>query len=237
MMRALIIDDELHAREEMVALLEEAGSVDVVGTSGNAIDALKAINRLKPDILFLDIQMPVIDGFELLNMIAPEIMPHVVFVTAYDHYSLKAFEEKTLDYLVKPVEKKRLEKTIKKLYQYSKASSKPAIEVTELTRIPCLLSNRVKLIPIEDVDYISTTAAGVHVTNQEGEFFTELTLKLLEERTPLIRCHKQFLINIAKIGEIVLMEGGRATIETQNKHEVPISRRYLKEVKKKLMIR
>lgn len=236
MMRALIVDDELHAREELKALLKEIGTIEVVASCSNAVEALKDINRLKPEILFLDIQMPMIDGFELLNMISPEIMPHVVFVTAYDQYSLKAFEEKTLDYLLKPVEKARLAKTIDKLGQIIGENREPLYQTTEVRRIPCLLSNRIKLIPLEEILYVSTGPAGVHVTTHEGEFYTEVTLKVLEERSPLIRCHKQFLINLDAVAEIELLEGGLGRVVTREKHTIPISRRYLKIIKKKLMI-
>lgn len=236
MIRALIVDDELHAREEMAALLAETRAIDVVGSSGNGIDALKMINRLKPEVLFLDIQMPVINGFELLNMVHAEIMPHVVFVTAYDQYSLKAFEEKTLDYLLKPVDGDRLSKTIAKLQQTITERRPPVYEAEEILRIPCLLGNRIKLIGISEVEYIATNPAGVHVITADQEYFTEVTLKALEERSPLLRCHKQFLVNIDSISEIILHEGGLAKIQTRSGKMIPVSRRYLKVIKKKLLL-
>ena len=100
MIRALVVDDELHAREELAALLRDVGGCEIVAACANAVEAIKLINRQRPDVLFLDVQMPVLGGFELLGMIDQEIMPHVVFVTAFDEYALKAFEEKTLDYLL-----------------------------------------------------------------------------------------------------------------------------------------
>lgn len=236
MIKALIIDDEIHARMEMQALLEEIDSIKVVGTCGNAVEALKAINTKRPDVLFLDIQMPVINGFEMLNMVTRENMPHVVFVTAYDQYSLKAFEEKTLDYLLKPVEKERLQKTIAKIEQIMGEKRLPNYETEDISRIPCLLANRIKLINLEDVQFVSTGPAGVHVATQNGEFFTEITLKVLEERTPLMRCHKQYLINVDCVSEILLMEGGLGKVITQSGGTIPVSRRYLKIMKKKLLL-
>jgi len=236
MIRALIVDDEVYAQEEMTALLQETGAIEVVGSCGNGIDALKLINKLRPQVLFLDIQMPVISGFELLNMINQEIMPHVVFVTAYDQYSLKAFEEKTLDYLLKPVDGERLAKTIYKLEQTIVANHQPTFETEEITRIPCVLGNRIKLIGLEEVVYITSTVTGVQVTTMEGEHFTEVTLKVLEERTNLLRCHKQYLINIDFISEIVLLEGNMARIITRLGKSIPVSRRSLKAIKKKLLI-
>jgi two-component system LytT family response regulator len=236
MIRALIIDDELHAREEMEALLAETGAIDIVASCSNGIDGLKMINRLRPEVLFLDIQMPVINGFELLNMVNKEIMPHVVFVTAYDQYSLKAFEEKTLDYLLKPVDNERLAITISKLTQTIVENRPPVYETEEISRIPCLLGNRIKLISLTDVEYIYTGPAGVHAATSDEEYFTEVTLKVLEERTPLLRCHKQYLINIESINEILLLDGGLAKIRTRSGKMIPVSRRYLKVIKKKLLI-
>ena len=234
--RALIIDDELHAREEMAALLQESGVIEVVGNCSNGFDALKMINRLKPEVLFLDIQMPVINGFELLNMINRELMPHVVFVTAYDQYSLKAFEEKTLDYLLKPVDSERLAKTLVKLQETLSTNERPDYIPEEITRIPCLIGNRIKLVRTEEMEFLQASPAGVHVSTQNGEYYTEVTLKVLEERSALLRCHKQYLINLDAIDEIVLLDGGMARIKTYSGKTVPISRRYLKIIKKKLLI-
>ncbi len=236
MIQALIVDDELHAREEMEALLLETGVIEIVGSCGNGIEALKMINRLKPEVLFLDIQMPVINGFELLNMVNADIMPHVVFVTAYDQYSLKAFEEKTLDYLLKPVDSDRLAKTIAKLEQTITENRPPVYETEEIARIPCLIGNRIKLLCMGEVEYIATTPAGVHVITADQEYFTEVTLKVLEERSRLLRCHKQFLVNLDSISEIILHEGGLAKIQTKSGKVIPVSRRYLKVIKRKLLI-
>jgi two-component system, LytTR family, response regulator len=237
MIRALIVDDELHAREEMEALLAETGVITLVGSCSNGIDALKMINKFRPEVLFLDIQMPVINGFELLNMINAAIMPHVVFVTAFDQYSLKAFEEKTLDYLLKPVDSDRLSKTIAKLQQTIVEKRPPVYETEEILRIPCLLGNRIKLIGMHEVEYIATTPTGVNVITDDHEYFTEVTLKVLEERSLLLRCHKQFLVNVDSISEIILHEGGLAKIQTRSGRVIPVSRRYLKELKRKLLLR
>ena len=103
MIRALIVDDEQMAREELQALLEATGAFELLASCANGFDAVKAINEHRPEVVFLDIEMPVINGFQLLSMVDEERMPQVVFVTAYDEFALKAFEEKTLDYLLKPV--------------------------------------------------------------------------------------------------------------------------------------
>ncbi len=152
MMRALIVDDEVHAREELQTLLEETGEVHIVDSCPNAFEAHKAVKSKRPDVLFLDIQMPILSGFELLSMIDEEVMPVVIFVTAYDEYAVKAFEESALDYLLKPIEKLRLAKTVHKLKRMLGEGTRPAYEGPEIKRIPCVSSNRIKLIDVSDVD-------------------------------------------------------------------------------------
>jgi two-component system, LytTR family, response regulator len=234
MMRALIVDDEVHAREELQTLLEETGEFHIVGTCANAFEALKAIKRERPEVLFLDIQMPILSGFELLSMIDEEVMPIVVFVTAYDEYAVKAFEENALDYLLKPIEKQRLAKTVHKLKRMLGEGTRPAYEGPEIKRIPCVSSNRIKLIDISDVEYVRSDIAGVYVVCSVGEFYTELTLKVLEARTNLIRCHKQYLANIDRVDEIILYENLLADMQMKSGRNIPVSRRYLKKIKAQL---
>jgi two-component system LytT family response regulator len=232
--RALIVDDEMHAREELRLLLEETGEVEVVGSCANALEAVKAINRQRPQVLFLDIQMPVIGGFELLSMIDEEVMPHVVFVTAYDEYALKAFEEKTLDYLLKPVTPERLKKSVEKLRSALSSGAPAAYETVRLNRIPCVSANRIKLVEPQAVEYVRSELSGVHVVTPQGSFYTELTLKVLEDRTDLLRCHRQYLVNLDQVDEILLIESGLAEIRTKSGQTLPVSRRYLKILKERL---
>src|SRR5271169_4058670 len=151
MMRALIVDDELPAREELQALLQESGEFVVVGSCGNPVEALREIRKLTPEVLFLDVQMPGVSGFELLSMIDEEIMPSVVFVTAYDEFAVKAFEEEACDYLVKPVEKQRLAKTVRKLKETETTGNHPVHTTPAIQNIPCVMTNRIKLIGISEV--------------------------------------------------------------------------------------
>ena len=235
-MRALIVDDEIHAREELEVLLQETGEFSVVVKCANALEALQAIRKEKPQVLFLDIQMPVVSGFELLSMIDEELMPIVVFVTAYDEYALKAFEESALDYLLKPVEKERLTRTVKKLKRMLHEGSRGVYTGPVITRIPCVLANRIKLINVADVDHIRSDIAGVYVMCRNGEFYTELTLKVLENRSLFVRCHNQFLVNLDQVDEIILGENLLAQITTKAGHSVPVSRRHLKKLKERLGI-
>lgn len=121
-MRAIVIDDERLARKELITLLNQLESVEVVGEAVNVDDAKEKIDQLNPDVIFLDIQMPEKTGFELLEEL--DQVPHVIFTTAYDEYALKAFQVNALDYLLKPIEPKRLEEAISKLSTKIEGSSK-----------------------------------------------------------------------------------------------------------------
>lgn len=231
MMRALIVDDEMYAREELEALLQETGGFSAIRKCANALEAFQALKNDKLDVLFLDIQMPVVNGFELLSMIDEEFMPHVVFITAYDEYAVKAFEENALDYLLKPVEKERLAKTIQKLKKAVGNGRRPVYEGPEITKIPCTISNRIKLVSASEVEFVRSDICGVYVVSSNGEYFTELTLKVLEARTQLVRCHKQYLVNMDHVDEIILNDNSLALITTKSGKNIPVSRRHLKRLK------
>ena len=178
---------------------------------------IKAINRDRPDVLFLDIQMPVIDGFELLGMIDREIMPHVVFVTAYDEFALKAFEEKTLDYLLKPVEKAPAGKNLRQTAGPAAPGRIPGL--CDPADYPHSLRQR------QPGQADQPRGGGARPRRPErgacrpgrGECFTDLTLKVIEERTPLVRCHRQYLVNVDCIDEIRLLENGLGEIKSQGR--------------------
>ncbi len=235
MLTALVIDDELFAREELTELLEESGEIEVIGQANNAIEGLKKINQLKPEVVFLDIQMPQITGIEMLSMLDPETMPKVVFVTAYDQYALQAFEDNAFDYLLKPIDVARLTKTLQRLQRSNRQEKDYSILAPNcLDQVPCIGLNRIVIIPTTDVEFAFSDVSGVHVQTKDQRATSQLTLKILEEKTPLLRCHRQYLINVKAIKEIKLIENGLAEIITRSEHKVPVSRRYLKELKETL---
>ncbi|KOO13703.1 response regulator [Vibrio xuii] len=237
MLSALVIDDELLAREELTELLEETGHIEVIDQASNAIEGLKKINQLKPDVVFLDIQMPQITGIELLGMLDPDTMPKVVFVTAYDEFAIQAFEDNAFDYLLKPVDTCRLDKTIQRLIKSQLTVNKQqvaAITPPSLDQIPCIGLNRIVIIPTKDVEFSYSDISGVHIQTHDQKADSQLTLKVLEEKTNLVRCHRQFLVNIQAIKEIKLLENGLAEIITVSGHPLPVSRRYLKTLKEML---
>jgi two-component system LytT family response regulator len=238
MMNILIVDDETLARQELRCLLDEAEDIHIVGECANAVEAVAAINRLQPDVVFLDIQMPRVTGLELLSMLAPERMPHIVFLTAHDEYALQAFEENAFDYLLKPIDAARLEKTLHRLRRDRSPQNLSALQdANQLKQIPCSGLNRVYLMKFEEIEYVSSKQSGVYVVGANGqERFTELTLRTLEEKTPLIRCHRQYLINPDRIKEIHFTDNGLAEITTAAGLSVPVSRRFLSSLKDRLGI-
>ena len=235
-LNALIIDDEFNAREEMEFLLNQVGSVNVLKKCSNALDGVRSINSLHPDVVFLDVQLPSINGFDMLSMVEESILPRVVFVTAYDKYAIEAFENDAVDYLLKPVESDRLKKTVEKLLNAIQQNKVQKLNLPPLSKIPSVGTNKVKLIDIECIEFVHSDETGVFVVCSDKKYFTEITLKVLENRTNLFRCHKQYLINPDKIDEIIFDENSAGKIKTISQHIIPISRHYLKELKEKLGI-
>ncbi|GAD80739.1 two-component system response regulator BtsR [Vibrio ezurae] len=238
MLTALVIDDELFAREDLIDFIEQTQQIEVIAQAGNAIQGLQKINTLKPDVVFLDIHMPQVSGIELLSMLDPENMPAVVFVTAYDQYALQAFEDNAFDYLLKPIDPARLNKTICRLNKRFKKQLPPvdlsSITPATLDQVPCSGHNRIMLIPIDDIEVAYSDFSGVNIQTAQHTTSSQLTLKVLEEKTPLIRCHRQYLVSTKAIREIKLLEQGLAEIVTMSGYHAPVSRRYLKVLKEKL---
>jgi len=238
MIKVLIVDDEPLAREELRRMLEDAPDIRILGECANAIEAIGTINRQTPDVVFLDIQMPRVSGLEMLSMLDPERMPRIVFLTAHDEYALQAFEEHAFDYLLKPADPARLEKTLQRLRRERAPQDVRVLKgAAELRQIPCSGHNRVTLMKLEEVEYIVSRPAGVYVVGEDGqERFTELTLHTLQEKSALFRCHRQHLVNPERIKEIRFVEGGLAEIQTSGGHTVPVSRRFLGPLKERLGI-
>ncbi|MBV8046709.1 MAG: two-component system response regulator BtsR [Paludibacterium sp.] len=238
-MNVLIVDDEPLAREELRARLSTEADMTIIGECGNAIEAIAAIHRQKPDVVFLDIQMPRISGLEMLGMLDPEHTPHIVFLTAYEDYALKAFEENAFDYLLKPAEPARLAKTLERLRR-TLGARQPLSQLAPgqaLSYVPCQGAGRILLLKLPDIEYVSSRVSGVYVVDHAGsEHFTELTLRTLEEKSPLVRCHRQYLVNLDAVAEIRLGEGGAADIVARNGHVIPVSRRFLKPLKQRVGI-
>ncbi|MBW3533349.1 two-component system response regulator BtsR [Shewanella sp. NKUCC06_TVS] len=230
MITCLIVDDELFAREELADLLGQEHDIQIVGQCANAIEALQSITKEKPQLIFLDIQMPRISGMELIAMLDPDDMPKIVFVTAYDEFAVKAFDNHAFDYLLKPIDADRLSKTLTRVRKNLTPQAMDSITPKSLEHIPCYSGNKLKVIAIQDVEYVFSDLSGIHVASTKGKVHTQLTLKVFEEKTPLVRCHRQYLISPKAIAEIELLDPG-AEVTTHLGDKVPVSRRYLKSLK------
>ncbi|ELY2797925.1 two-component system response regulator BtsR [Cronobacter dublinensis] len=240
MISVLIVDDEPLARENLRLLLKEETDIEVVGECANAVEAIGAVHRLRPDVVFLDIQMPRISGLEMVGMLDPDSRPWIVFLTAFDEYAVQAFEEHAFDYLLKPIETARLQKTLARMRNERREQDMSPLTARQepLKFIPCTGHSRIYLLQMDDVAFVASRMSGVYVTSGQGqEGFTELTLRTLESRTPLMRCHRQYLVNMAHLKEIRLEENGQAELLLRHGQTVPVSRRYLKTLKEALGLR
>jgi len=238
MIKVLIVDDEPRARAELVALLKDAPDIQIQGECANAVEAIGAINRAFPDVVFLDIQMPLISGLDMLAMLDPAHMPRIVFLTAYDDYAVRAFEEHAFDYLLKPTDPVRLEKTLDRLRQDHRPQDLNPLAVNgQLRQVPCAGLNSIILMKLEEIEFVASRLGGIFIVGVDGqERFTELTLRTLEEKTPLFRCHRQHLVNTEHIKEIRFVENGLAEIRTRTGQTVPVSRHFLGSLMSRLGI-
>jgi two-component system, LytTR family, response regulator len=245
-LKTIIIDDEPPAVQRLKEMLCDYPQVfEIVGEATGSKEAVIAVNKLKPDLIFLDIQMPGMNGFEMLNKL--EEIPMIIFCTAYDSYSLKAFETNSVDYLLKPVKKERLDQAIAKLTFFRKELQSERIMgfLTELARMekPDTLTsltvrrgNKINFIKLIDVAYFKAEEKYVSAfTNDGKENIIDLTIKVLEEKLPrnYLRVHRSIIINTHYINEIQTYFNSRFTILLTDIKQTKIitGRSYLKNIK------
>ncbi|QBJ32163.1 two-component system response regulator BtsR [Hafnia alvei] len=237
MLKVIIVDDEQPARDELNELLTKHARIEVIAQCSNALEAIPAIHKLQPDVIFLDIQMPRISGLELVSMLDPDTMPYIVFVTAFDEYAIQAFEKHAFDYLLKPIDNSRLSKTLERLQKgINVKQNLQLFSEPQLKHIPCHGLNRIFLLKLDEVEYLSSELSGIHVVGVNQSGYTQLTLKTLEEKTPFVRCHRQYMVNADRLSEIQLLDNGSAEVITHTGKRIPVSRRYLKNLKERLGI-
>lgn len=252
MIKALIIEDEVSAREELSAALEKYEDIEIADQCGDLFSAMKQIRQHKPDIIFLDICLPGHDydvptqskdwpelGFTLLDyMDIDEHQPHIIIVSSYSRYTLRAFEANVLDYLQKPVLDDRLETTIERIReQCSETKKQPApFPDRSLERLPVYSNNRVRFIKLEEIEFVESRGpAGIYVVCEDKSYYTELTLKLILEKTNFFQSQKQFIVNpdaVLEFGRVP--DTNRATIYTHSKKEVPVARGFRAAVMQRL---
>jgi two-component system, LytTR family, response regulator len=255
-LRAIVVDDEQLAREELCYMLEQLGNVEVVAQAGNGLEAVGIVERLGPDVVFLDVQMPGLSGFEVAHrLIQNGSSPNIIFVTAFDRYAIEAFEVNAVDYLLKPVDGTRLERALDKARKRV-ATSKDLPLNDQVERIVQLMTERqskrervaVKvgerflLVQAEEIIYASLTDDSINiVTSQLAGTSNFRTLDELQSRLdPSVfwRVHRSHLVNINKVKEIVpwfsrnyilRMKDAKAT-------EIPVSRAQTKRLREYLRL-
>ncbi len=237
-MRAVIVEDEKPSRERLKNLLAELG-VEVIGEAGDGKDALKAIEKLKPDVVFLDINLPELSGMEVLSKL--KFRPKVVFVTAYDQYAVKAFEENAVDYILKPFSKERLKKAIERAKEVNERVLErlEAISKEYMRMFPVKLGNEIFIIPEEDVYYFKAEEKYVFLVTKDKEYFCDFTLKELERRLDpkkFCRVHKSYMVAIEKIKKISPWFSGAhiITLKDDEGTKIKVSRGYYPLLRKKL---
>lgn len=232
-MKTLLIDDERLARKEMAKLLEAHPEVNVVGECANADEAKAMIEQERPDLIFLDIQMPGKTGFELLEEL--EFIPHVVFVTAYDDYAIKAFEVNALDYLLKPVEESRLSEAIKKVLkeieQDKSADSRGADNNSMLSMNDQIFlkdGDKCWFVALKDVRMFESEGNYVRVyfSNFKPLILKSLNnLELRLDERDFFRINRKFIVNLKEISHIEPWFNGGLKIRLQSGNELEVSRR------------
>jgi two-component system LytT family response regulator len=230
----VIVDDEAPARALIREYLQQHTDLQVVAECTNGLEAVKAANELKPDLLFLDIQMPKLDGFEVLDLIGRDAAG-VVFTTAYDEYALRAFEVHAVDYLLKPFGPERFAESLQLARsRISQRQPIPARELLEAHRegstIDRLLirdRSNVHVIPIDQIDYVEAQDDYVSIRAVGRSYLKEQTLGELEEQLAakgFVRIHRRYILNVTRLAKIELSEKDNRVAILNDKTELPISR-------------
>ncbi len=236
--KALLIDDEPLALQRLEKLLKPfQDSIEVLGKIDNGHDAIRKIDELKPDVIFLDIQMPEYNGFEVLERIVHQ--PFVIFSTAYDEYALRAFEANSIDYLLKPIESARLEKAMDKLriikdgnmdgFQ-SRLKEMLANVRSVSDRIQVKKGDKIKLLPPEEIFFFTAEDKYTRINTYDNSFLIDKSLSLLESEldNTFVRVHRMAIVNINHIDTIYRMFKGsfKVTMKDEQKSELPVSRSF-----------
>jgi two-component system LytT family response regulator len=256
MIRAFVVDDEPLAVRRLKRMLDETGRVEVAGSSSDPVDALAALGETPVDVLFLDIQMPGMTGFEMLGMMDPQ--PLVVFTTAYDQYALKAFEVNSIDYLLKPIEQRHLDRALDKIErlraspaaapdwkalvaQLAGALRQPgaglAAEYPE--RIASRLGDRIHILDLAKVTHFFAQEKLTYAATEGKNHVVDHTVSDLEQKLDphhFFRIHRSTLVNLAWVKELDAWFGGRVLVRLKDAKatELQVARERVQELKKRL---
>jgi two-component system LytT family response regulator len=235
MTRALIIDDEPLARMVVQEYIQNFSEIEVVQECNDGFEGLKAIQQHQPDLIFLDVQMPKINGFEMLELV--DNPPAVIFTTAFDEYAIKAFETHAVDYLLKPFSKERFNKAIEKYLAQAPQASLPRqtenlLETASQSpaqheRIVVKTGTKVKIIPVADVQYLQADDDYVSVFTQEGSYLKNKTMSFFEQTLDarqFVRVHRSYMVSVQEITRIDPYEKDSHLAILKSGARIPVSK-------------
>jgi len=234
MSKVIIIDDESLARSIVKEYLEKHPQLELVAECGDGFEGLKAIQQHQPDLVFLDIQMPKINGFEMLELI--EQPPAIIFTTAFDEYAIKAFEAHAIDYLLKPFNQERFDRAVAKWQdQQSAPTENKTAELLETAaqspsqnnRIVVKNGSKIKIIPTHDIYYLEAADDYVKIHTQEGYFLKNKTMNYFEQVLDghqFVRSHRSYIVNVQQITRIDPYEKDNHVAILRTGIKVPVSR-------------
>ena len=234
-LRVVIVDDEAPARAKLRRYLQDDPQADLVGEAANGEQAVHLIEELRPDVVLLDVQMPVLDGFDVLEALQAEPLPRIIFVTAHDAHAVRAFEVRAVDYLLKPVDRERLADALERVADLSEVA--PAVSgVLEDRRAEAPMERflvrergRLLLVPLTDVNWVGAAGNYVEVHTGSATHLVRGTLTELEDRLPrdrFARVHRSSIVNLDRIKELQPWSHGDLNIVLHDGTELRMSRRY-----------
>jgi two-component system LytT family response regulator len=233
-MKAIIIDDEPLSREIIKAYLKSFPEIEVAQECGDGFEGVKAIQQHQPELIFLDIQMPKITGFEMLELIDQK--PAVIFITAYDSFAIKAFEANAVDYLLKPVSEERFKVAILKWKSKIVQSSQEPVErvlsamsttSSQQGRIVVKTGTKVKIIPVHEIQYIEADDDFVKINTPEGSFLKNKTMSFYEgslDAAQFVRVHRSYIVHISQITKIEPYQKENHVAILRNGKPIPVSK-------------
>jgi len=241
MLRVVLVDDEKLSLDELSFILSKNSEIEIIGKYESPSAALEFIKKTKPEIVFLDIEMPEIDGFTLAKEICKlDFSVSIIFATVFDKYAIKAFEMNAIDYVLKPFSEKRLQLTMDKINEkYNNTNIIPKKKIIEgITKLPLWKDECIYLVHPQDILYCTVLNKEVFVFTRDTTFTTHDTLNQLGNRLinhNFFRSHKSYLVNLDRIYKIVPWFNSTFVLQIEGlKEEVPVSRHYVKDFKKLL---